>query len=111
MDFRLDTHFDVIFSSGVFHYIKPQLRQEILSNYKQFTKPNGLHVFNVFVNKPFIVQAPEKEPTACNWTSGELFAHYYDWLIQECSEVIFDYNSSGIPHQHAMNKIIAQRNK
>ncbi|HVJ47600.1 methyltransferase domain-containing protein [Desulfitobacterium sp.] len=111
LDFRLDTRFDILFSSGVFHYIKPQLREEILSNYKQFTNPNGLHVLNVFVNKPFIAPAPEKEPTACNWTSGEIFTHYHDWLIQECSEVIFDCNSSGIPHQHAMNKIIAQKYK
>lgn len=111
LDFRLDTYFDVIFSSGVFHYIKPQLRRDILSNYKQFTKPNGLHVFNVFVNKPFIAEAPEKEPTACNWTSGELFMHYNDWLINDCSEVIFDCNSSGIPHQHAMNSIIARKIK
>jgi len=109
LDFRLDTNFDIIFSSGVLHYIKKPLREEIFSNYKQFTNPNGLHALNVFVNKPFIGPAPEKEPTACKWVSGEIFMHYHDWLIQECSEVIFDCNSSGIPHQHAMNKIIAQK--
>jgi len=109
LDFRLDTSFDILFSSGVLHYIKPQLREEIFSNYKQFTKSNGLHVLNVFVNKPFIHPAPEKEPTSCKWISGEIFTHYHDWLIQESSEVIFDCNSSGIPHQHAMNKIIAQK--
>ncbi|AFL99332.1 Helix-turn-helix protein [Desulfitobacterium dehalogenans ATCC 51507] len=109
LDFRLDTNFDILFSSGVFHYVKPQLREEMFSNYKQFTNPNGLHVFNVFVNKPFIDPPPEKEPTACKWVSGELFTYYHDWLIQECSEVIVDCDSSGIPHQHAMNKIITQR--
>jgi tellurite methyltransferase len=109
LDFRLDTSFDILFSSGVLHYIKPQLREEIFSNYKQYTNPNGLHVLNVFVNKPFIAPSPEKEPTACKWISGELFSYYHDWLIQECAEVIFDCNSSGIPHQHAMDKIIAQR--
>lgn len=109
LDYRLDTYFDVIFSSGVFHYIKPQLREEILNNYKQFTNPNGLHVLNAFVNKPFIAPPPEKEPNAYNWISGEIFTHYHDWLIQECTEIIFDCNSSGVPHQHAMNKIIAQK--
>ena len=109
LDFRLNTSFDIIFSSGVLHYIKQSLREEIFTNYKQFTNPNGLHVLNVFVNKPFIGPAPEKEPTACKWISGEIFMHYHDWLIQECSEVIFDCNSSGIPHQHAMNRIIAQK--
>ncbi|WP_019849604.1 methyltransferase domain-containing protein [Desulfitobacterium sp. PCE1] len=109
LDFRLDTNFDILFSSGVFHYVKPQLREEMFSNYKQFTNPSGLHVFNVFVNKPFIDPPPEKEPTACKWVSGELFTYYHDWLIQECSEVIVDCDSSGLPHQHAMNKIIAQK--
>ncbi len=109
LDFRLDTNFDILFSSGVLHYVKPQLREEIFSNYKQFTNPNGLHILNVFVNKPFIDPPPEKEPTACKWVSGELFTHYHDWLIQECSEVIFDCDSSGILHQHAMNKVIAQK--
>lgn len=109
LDYRLDTSFDILFSSGVLHYIKPDLRNDIFSNYKRFTNINGLHVFNVFVQKPFIDPAPEKEPTSCKWISGELFTHYHDWLIQDCSEVIFDCNSSGVPHKHAMNKIIAQK--
>lgn len=109
LDYRLDTHFDVIFSSGVLHYIKPEFRKEIFENYKQYTNPNGLHFFNVFVNKPFIAPPPEKEPNAYKWYSGELLAHYYDWFIEDSSEVIFDCNSSGIPHKHAMTKIIAQK--
>ncbi|MFT9367230.1 helix-turn-helix domain-containing protein [Paenibacillus polymyxa] len=109
LDYRLDTHFDVIFSSGVLHYIKPEFRKEIFENYKQYTNPNGLHIFNVFVNKPFIAPPPEKEPNAYKWYSGELLTHYHDWFIEDSSEVIFDCNSSGIPHKHAMTKIIAQK--
>lgn len=109
LDFRLDTYFDIIFSSGVLHYIHPELRNEIFNNYKQFTNANGLNVFNVFVKKPFIPQAPERETSSFKWISGELFTHYHDWNIQECSEVIFDCNSSGIPHKHAMNILFAQK--
>lgn len=109
LDFRLDTNFDIIFSSGVLNYIYPELRNEIFDNYKQFTNPDGLHVFNVFVKKPFIAQAPEKEPSSYKWISGELFTHYHDWNIQECSEVIFDCNSSGIPHKHALNILFSQK--
>jgi tellurite methyltransferase len=109
LDYRLDTHFDIIFSSGVLHYIKTEFRKEIFENYKQYTNPNGLHIFNVFVNKPFIAPPPEKEPNAYKWYSGELLTHYHDWLIEDSSEVIFDCNSSGIPHKHAMTKIIAQK--
>lgn len=109
LDFRLSTNFDILFSSGVFHYIKPELRAEILDNYKKFTNINGLHAFNVFVSKPFIDPAPENEPTACRWISGELLTHYHDWLIEECPELIFDCHSSGIPHKHAMDMLIARK--
>lgn len=109
LDFRLDSNYDILFSSGVLHYIKPDYRNDILNNYKQFTNTNGIHIFNVFVNKPFISPPPEKEPNAYKWHSGELLTHYQDWLIKESSEVIFDCNSSGIPHKHAMTKMIAQK--
>lgn len=108
LDYRLDRHFDVVFSSGVLHYIKPEFRQEIFDNYKQFTSQNGMHFFNVFVKKLFIAPPPEREPNAYNWYSGELLGHYQDWLIQESSEIVFDCNSSGIPHKHAMSKVITQ---
>lgn len=109
LDFRLDSHYDILFSSGVLHYIKPELREEIFNNYKRYTNIDGLHVLNVFVEKPFIAPPPEKEPNAYKWYSGELAAHYHDWQLLDCSEVIFDCHSSGIPHQHAMSKIVARK--
>ncbi len=109
LEYRLDTYYDIIFSSGVLHYIKPEYRKEIFDNYKQFTNENGIHIFNVFVNKPFIAPPPEKEPNAYKWHSGELLTHYHDWLMKDSSEIVFDCNSSGIPHKHAMTKMIAQK--
>lgn len=109
LDYRLDNYYDIIFSSGVLHYIKPEIRKEILFNYKEFTNFDGFHFLNVFVNKPFIDEAPDHESTSFNWLSGELFTNYYDWLISECSEVIFDCHSSNVLHKHAMNKLIAKK--
>lgn len=109
LDYRLDAYYDIVYSSGVLHYIKPDFRDEIFENYKQFTSPNGIHVLNVFVEKPFIAPPPEKEPNAYKWYSGELLAYYHDWFIQKSSEIVFDCNSSGIPHQHAMANVIAQK--
>ncbi len=108
-DYRLNSKFDILFSSGVLHYVKPELRPDIFHNYKRFTNNGGIHVFNVFVEKPFIAPPPENEPNAYNWISGELLTYYHDWEIVEFEEVIFDCNSSGIPHKHAMNKIIARK--
>jgi len=109
LDYRLDTKYDIIYSSGVLHYIKPALRDEIIGNYRNHTNTDGLNAFNVFVEKPFIPPAPEKEEHSYLWHSGQLLTHYHDWFIEGYSEVIFDCNSSGISHQHAMNILYARR--
>lgn len=108
-DFRLDTEFDIIFSCGVMHYIKPEFQSEIIENYQEHTSINGLNVFNVFIRKPFIAPAPENEPLSYAWKSGELFTYYADWLLHEAGETVFDCNSSGIPHRHCINHMIAEK--
>jgi tellurite methyltransferase len=108
-DFRLDTEFDIIYSTGAFHYIRPEFRDEIVENFKSHTSTSGLNVFNVFVNKPFIAPPPENEPVSIFWKSGVLFTYYTDWLLHEAAEMIFDCDSSGIPHQHCINHMIAER--
>ena len=77
-DFRLDAGYDVLFSNGVLNCIKPKLRSEIFDNYKKHTHTNGLHAFNIHIDKPFIYQIPGKGSTDTEWNSGELFAHYHD---------------------------------
>jgi tellurite methyltransferase len=108
-EFRLTEPFDIVFSSGTLHYMLPERKAEILENYKRFTSDNGLHVFSVFVRKPFIPPAPDTESTARFWISGELFTHYHDWKIEFCTEAIFDCASGGVPHQHASNRMIARK--
>lgn len=107
-DYRLSQDFDVIYCSGALHYIRPELRPEIFANYKAHTAPNGLNAMNVFVQKPFIAPPPEKE-ISYDWRTGELFTQYHDWQLEECAEIIFDCDSSGIPHKHAMDKLIARK--
>lgn len=111
-DFKLDADFDIIYSSGVFHYLSANLRDSIIDNIKAHTTNNGINVLNVFVQKPFVPSAPdleELELTAGAWKSGELFMHYHSWLFHKCEEIIFDCNSSGIPHKHCMNVLIAEK--
>ncbi|HIE27407.1 TPA: class I SAM-dependent methyltransferase [Candidatus Poribacteria bacterium] len=108
-EYRLSEEFDILFSTGVLHYVPPTLRAEIFENYKQYTTSQGLNVFSVFVKKPFIARAPDGETTAQKWISGELFTHYHDWRIEYCTEEIFDCMSSGAPHQHAVNRVIARK--
>ncbi len=108
-EYRLEEKFDVIFSIGTLHYIHPNLKKVILDNYKNFTTDGGLNAHSVILNKPFIARAPDAEDTAHLWHSGEIFGYYADWQIELCEEEIFDCNSSGVPHKHAVNRIIAKK--
>ncbi|MDE6591487.1 MAG: helix-turn-helix domain-containing protein [Oscillospiraceae bacterium] len=107
-DFRLESDFDVIFSSGVFHFIPEDLRSEIFENYRSRTAPGGINAMNVFVKKPFIPVPPDKDSRNFDWRSGELFGYYTDWQLHKCDEVIFDCNSGGVPHKHCMDIMIAR---
>lgn len=111
-DYRLKQDFDIVFSSGVFHYLKPECRKDFIENLKIHTTVGGINVINVFVHKPFVPPAPDGERAEFKtdkWVSGELFTHYYDWQFHEMNEIIFDCNSSGIPHKHCMDIMIAEK--
>ena len=112
LDFEPDGMYDIVFSSGVFHYLPMEKRETVISRLKDHTRPNGLHLINVFVEKPFIAAPPDAEPAEealAPWKSGELFTHYHDWKLHQTEERIFECMSGGIPHQHCMDVMIAEK--
>jgi len=110
IDYELEDIYDVIFSTGALHYLPRKVRNLRFQNYRNRTSPNGINALNVFVTKPFIPRAPDAENLRhAHYKSGELMSYYWDWEILFCTEEIFDCMSSGIPHQHAVNRMIARR--
>jgi tellurite methyltransferase len=109
VSYELEDTYDVIFSTGTLHYLPPEVRSQRFQNYKARTSPNGINALSVFVEKPFIPRAPDAETTAYLYRSGELMGYYWDWEILYCVEEIFDCMSNGIPHKHAITRIIARR--
>lgn len=107
--FRLAEMYDVVYSSGSLTYIAPEARSEVFENYKQFTNRGGLNAFNAFVEKPFITPAPDWGDDEYFYRSGDLLLVYWDWEIVSCSEIIFDCNSGGARHRHAMDTLIARK--
>jgi tellurite methyltransferase len=107
--YELEDTYDVIFSTGTLHYLPPEVRSQRFQNYKDRTSPNGINALSVFVKKPFIPRAPDAEVTAYLYKSGELMSYYWDWEILYSVEKIFDCLSGGIPHKHAINRIIVRR--
>lgn len=105
--FRLEDDYDIFFSSGTLQYIRPELRTEIMANYKAHTRPEGLNVFHTFV--PFVARAPDAEEQESLWKSGELLAAYHDWWIEWNIEEVGPCQSSGVSHWHAHNRIIARK--
>lgn len=111
-DYCPDTFFDIVFCSGVLHYIASDLRAEFVNRIKEYTTVGGIHALNVFVDKPFIMPAPDREAVEIengSWQSGELSGLYHDWLFHQNEEIIFECDSGGIPHKHCMDILIAEK--
>lgn len=100
--------FDVLFSTGTLQFLPPEVRAVRFEQYKAATSPSGVHAMSVFVDKPFIARSPDATDAEFPFRSGELLGYYWDWEIAYCTEVIFDCMSGGVPHKHAMNRIIAR---
>ncbi len=109
LQYEINGCYDVIYASGVLQYIPHEERARIVESIKRSTNKGGINILNVFVEKPFIDTAPDWEATEHIWKSGELFGYYHDWLFETSEEVIFDCSSSGIPHKHCMDVLIARK--
>ena len=66
LTFRPERTYDIVFSSGVLHYLPPALRPEILASYQEHTARGGVHALNAFVQKPFLPRRPTRNrPARC----------------------------------------------
>lgn len=104
--YRLQDPCDAIFASGALHYIPLPLREEIITNYKRFTNPSGIHAFMVPIYKPFIPEDPQVDQFEQPWRSGEILTHYHDWIIEFFTEEILDDSRSG--YRFPVNRLIAR---
>ena len=110
-DYRLTEKYDIILSSGVFHFLRPEIREEVTDNLKKFTNEGGIHALNVFVSKPYLKRSGQKKGNRYEWKSGELLTYYHDWHLHRIDEELFDCNSGGVPHQHCMDIMVAEKRR
>ena len=110
-DFTTDKLFDIIYSTGTIQYLRDDEKKHFFEKVKKLTKPNGINWFNVFVDKPFIPLPPDWDENEKMWVSGELFMYYPEWKFERIDEVIFTCHSSGVPHKHVMDTIVARKNE
>lgn len=107
--YELATMYDVIYSHGSLQFLPVGQRQQHFDKYKRCTNVGGINAHLIFVEKPFVKVAPDWEKNEFFYLSGDLARYYNDWEILWCEEKIIECNSSGIPHQHAVNGIIARK--
>ncbi|MBR0420301.1 MAG: methyltransferase domain-containing protein [Erysipelotrichaceae bacterium] len=108
-NFKIDEKFDIIYSTGTIQYLVDSEIAPFFAKVKEMTEPNGINWFNVFVSKPFIAKAPDYDENEKEWKSGQLFSYYSDWKFERVDEEIFRCNSSGIPHLHCMDVLVARK--
>jgi len=107
--YELAVAYDVIYSHGSLQFLPLEQRQNHFDKYKRYTNIGGLNAHLIFVEKPFIKTAPDWEKNEFFYLSGDLAKYYHDWEILWCEEQVIDCNSARIPHQHAVNSIIARK--
>ena len=106
---ELASDFDILFSTGTMQYLPLDIREDRFAHFKEHTAGGGIHVISVLVEKPFIPRAPDHDPAARLFLSGELMSYYWDWEILFTGESVFDCTSGGIPHRHCANRIVARK--
>lgn len=81
LDYRPDSEYDIIFSSGALHIIPPADRKEFCDSLKTHTTDIGINALNVFVQKPFIALAPdstkEEEKAGTPYLNQRAFQPYF----------------------------------
>lgn len=107
--FTSKTLYDIIYGYRILHYLAPKERQQHINRYKSMTRTGGIHAFTVCVEKPFVPPAPDHESETYLYKSGELFEYYADWELLSINEEIVNCNSSGIPHRHVIDTVIARK--
>ena len=105
--FRPKQDYDIIYASRALHYIPPQQREDFFNLHKQHTVPGGINAFMVLVDKPGIPAPPDDENCVYPMRSGEIFTYYHDWNFLVFEEKIIDCMSSGVPHKHCVNLMLA----
>lgn len=108
-DLELNEQFDVIYSTGTIQYLFDDRIEPFFQNLKKITNVGGYVYFNVFVDKPFLPLPPDWDKEEKMWKTGQLFTYLADWEVVKMDEIFLDCNSSGVPHVHCMDTVIAKR--
>lgn len=107
-ELELSEPVDVLYSSGVVQFIRPDVRSSQFEHFQTMTRAGGLHVIFAFVDHPDIPPAPDTTDDQILYERDELQGYYADWTTEYSEERILDDDSGGVPHQHAARYHVAR---
>ncbi len=108
-EFAFEKEYDVILSHGVLHLPEKDVRDRFIEMVQIHTKPGGYNIIGIFTNH--LPATPDNAPfTKSLFEVGELPEKYKDWNILSHEEGTFkDSHPGGVSHEHAYERIIAQK--
>jgi len=108
-NFKFIKEYDAIISHGLFQFIKKDLRERVIYEMKEHTKPGGYNVIAVFTN---MLELPEDLlPYMIGvFQEGEIKEYYKEWIIEDFQSYVFeDEHENNIKHTHAINKLVVRK--
>lgn len=105
-DLALDGTFDLVYSIGTVQYIESARRPERFEHLKEHTAPGGLHALLTFVEHPEVPPAPDWGDNEYMYGPGELRGYYVGWECLYARDFVFDDDSGGEPHRHAVEEYV-----
>lgn len=103
--------YDLITVIGSPHLVEREYGTELIHKIQAHTNDHGYNVISVFTAR---IPPPEdiKEFTVGLFREGELFEFYRDWRAVLQQSRIFEDEHPGVEkHEHAMDKVVAQKMK
>jgi cyclopropane fatty-acyl-phospholipid synthase-like methyltransferase len=106
---KLEGGFDLVYSIGTVQYIEPDNRAQRFEHFKEITEPGGIHALLTFVEHPDVAPAPDWGDNEYLYAPGELRGYYEGWECLHERGFVFDDDSGGELHQHAVEEYVFRK--
>lgn len=106
---ELEDSFDLVYSAGTIQYLRPENREKQFAHFQKRTNPGGLHALLTFVDDPDIPPAPDWGENEFLYAPSELRKYYAGWRCLHFRAFVFDDDSGGEPHKHAVEEYVFEK--
>jgi tellurite methyltransferase len=106
---QLREKYDVVYSSCALNHLPVSLRRRRFASFKAATRPGGIHAVSVFLGRPGVAGASDRDPTERAFRPGELRSYYRDWEILAAERRVFPCRWTGKLHRHPVDIVVARR--